>query len=89
MAALLTPKSFEMWFPFSGLGMLGVVVLATGRKSRRGAGLGMLVLVMMFLISCGGSSTATKTTSDGTYKITVTATSGAVSRSAVFNLVVK
>jgi hypothetical protein len=77
-------------------GLLGIVLVASSRKrSLRGVRLFGLLMVLGFstiwLGSCGGSSSSSKKdpgTPTGSYTITVTGTSGSVTSSATFTLVV-
>jgi hypothetical protein len=77
-------------------GLLGIVLVASSRKrSLRGVRLFGLLMVLGFstiwLGSCGGSSSSSKKdpgTPTGSYTITVTGTSGSLTSSATFTLVV-
>jgi hypothetical protein len=81
-------------FPVSGLALLGVGI--GGKKSRRRRVLmGMLLAcffaLVVFQMGCGSSSTTSTTsgTPAGTYNLTVTATSGAATRTQQIVLVVQ
>jgi uncharacterized repeat protein (TIGR01451 family) len=80
--------------PVSGLALLGAGI--GGRKSLRRrvlmtALLGCFFSLVLFQVACGSSSTTTTTTGTpaGTYNLTVTATSGAASRTQQIVLVVQ
>jgi uncharacterized repeat protein (TIGR01451 family) len=92
-SALERPRTFyAVWLPFSGLGLIGIVMIGRRRKNRKtvvvfiAAGLMMLLA----LAGCGGSSINTATgTPAGSYPVTVTATAGATTQSTNFTLVVQ
>lgn len=76
-------------------GFFGVVFMASGKRSRRGARLLGFFMVLggstIWLGSCGGSSSSSNKdpgTPAGTYSITVTGTSGSLTSSTSFQLVV-
>jgi hypothetical protein len=78
----------ELWFGSAlALGLL----LVSRRKTRAGATLMacLMVLVISFLIACGGSHAADQKTPPGTYNVTFTATSGAVTQSVPATLIVQ
>jgi subtilase family serine protease len=75
---------------FAGIFVLGVPT----RRRRRVAGLGLLLLVFFAAgLGCGGGSSSGSTKSGGTpagtYSITVTATSGSLSHTQLFTLIVQ
>jgi uncharacterized repeat protein (TIGR01451 family) len=81
--------------PVSGLALLGAGI-GGGKKSRRRrmlmvAMLGCFFALVLFQVACGSSSTTTTTTGTpaGTYNLTVTATSGAATRTQQIVLVVQ
>ncbi len=92
-SALERPRTFyAVWLPFSGLGLIGIVMIGRRRKNRKtvvvfiAAGLMMLLA----LAGCGGSSINTATgTPAGSYPVTVTATAGTTTQSTNFTLVVQ
>lgn len=82
-AALRRNSSIMLAATLSGFGLFGMVMLGSLPKRRRLAGimLGIVMLIMMIsLVACGGSSSKTPVTTTipgtpaGTYAITVTAT---------------
>jgi Subtilase family len=84
---------YAMWLPFTGIGLMGIVLMGARKRNRKAAaGLGSLVLMAMLLTltSCGSSKpTPMPGTPPGTSTITVTATSTAQTKSATFTLVVQ
>ena len=81
--------------PVSGLALLGAGI-GGGKKSRRrralmAALLGCFFALVLFQAACGSRSTTTTTTGTpaGTYNLTVTATSGAATRTQQIVLVVQ
>jgi uncharacterized repeat protein (TIGR01451 family) len=81
--------------PVSGLALLGAGI-GVGKKSRQrrvlmAALLGCFFTLVLFQVACGSSSTTTTTTGTpaGTYNLTVTATSGAATRTQQIVLVVQ
>jgi len=80
------------WLGFSSLGLL--ILAGSGRRHRRGMRMLLSILALGFLsltlLDCGGKKTdaAPGGTPAGTYTITVTATSGGMSRRASFPLAV-
>src|SRR5438270_13179092 len=84
---------YAAWLPFSGIGLFGIVVIATRRRSRKAAA-GFAVLALMLVIvlnGCGGHPTTTTTkpgTPAGTSVVTVTATSVTFTHSTTFSLTV-
>jgi hypothetical protein len=81
-AALHRSSSITLATTLSGMGLFGVVMLGSLPKRRRLVAfmLGIIVVVMMIsLVACGGSSHKTLTTTipgtpAGSYAVTVTAT---------------
>ena len=92
MGAVPTRYVFAGWLPFTGLGFLGITIMA-GPRRRNAVALFMSLVgiaALGLLISCGGGN---RTTSPGisrssTYPITVTGTSGNLTRTTTFNLTV-
>jgi uncharacterized repeat protein (TIGR01451 family) len=85
---------YAAFFPVSGLALLGVGI--GGRKSRgrrvlMAALLGCFFALVLFQVGCSSSSTTSTTsgTPAGTYNLTVTATSGAATRTLQIVLVVQ
>jgi hypothetical protein len=93
-AALAHSQMFyAAWLPFSGIGLFGIVVIATRRRSRKAAaGFSVLALMLVILLNgCGGHPTTTMTkpgTPAGTSVVTVTATSVTFTHSTIFSLTV-
>jgi hypothetical protein len=93
-AALAHSQMFyAAWLPFSGIGLFGIVVIATRRRSRKAAaGFSVLALMLVILLNgCGGHPTTTTTkpgTPAGTSVVTVTATSVTFTHSTIFSLTV-
>ncbi len=95
-AFLTRPQAFyAAWLPFTGLGLVGMIVMAAPRKRRRAVlflvSL-LLISVLPLLVGCGGSSVTPGPPNPGTPKgtstITVTATSGNVVHMTSFSLMV-
>jgi hypothetical protein len=85
---------YAAWLPFSGMGMIGIIVMATQRRKRKTAPkFAVLALTMiLLLIGCGGRpnpATGNVGTPTGAFAVTVTARSGAVTRSTSFSLIVR
>jgi hypothetical protein len=84
---------YATWLPVGGLSLLGLGVSA-GYKRRRwlaGALLGLIAGIILFQGACGSSSNSTTTTGGtpaGTYTITITGSSGAVSHNTTVTLIV-
>jgi len=77
--------------PFTGLGLIGAVLLGSRRKNRKAAMIFLAMALMLALASCGGGShtpVTTPGTPAGTYTITTTAASPNVTHSTTFTLVV-
>ncbi|HMC32675.1 MAG TPA: hypothetical protein VKL99_17690, partial [Candidatus Angelobacter sp.] len=84
---------YAAWLPFSGIGLFGIVVIATRRRSRKAAaGFAVLALMLVILLNgCGGHPTTTTPkpgTPAGTSVVTVTATSATFTHSTTFSLTV-
>ena len=89
------PHSHGLWFAASG-GLFAVVLLGGLPSRRRWLTLFSLIVfgLLMNAVGCGGSGSASQKqqsqgTSAGTYLITVTGTSGALSRTATVSLTVQ
>jgi hypothetical protein len=90
-AALARPRTFyAAWMPFAGLGLIGVVFAAPGKRRRAAVLLMSLFLmgVMAPLVGCGGGHTPGPGTPKGTSTVTVTGTSGNITHTATFSLTV-
>ena len=85
---------YAAFFPVSGLALLGVGIGGRNSRWRRvlmAALLGCFFALVLFQVGCGTSSTTSTTsgTPAGTYNLTVTATSGAATRTQQIVLVVQ
>jgi len=85
---------YALWFPVSGLALMGVGI--GGKTSRRRRALMGVVLagffaLVLFQASCGSSSSTTTTTGTpaGKYTVNVDATSGSITRTAPITLIVQ
>jgi uncharacterized repeat protein (TIGR01451 family) len=85
---------YALWFPVSGLALIGAGV--GGKMSRRrrflmGAVLAGFFALILFQAGCGSTSSTTSTsgTPAGTYTITVNAVSGSATRSTPIKLIVQ
>ena len=98
-AAMLGPRVFYAeWLGFSGMGLIGVVVVRGRRKSRRKAGIlatfALIVLLMtvMMTVSCGGGGTigsgTVSGTPPGTSTVTVSGTNANFTHSTTLRLTV-
>jgi len=94
-AAIARPRLFHAaWLPFSGMGMIGIVVLAAHRRRRKISPkfAALALTIILLLIGSGGRpnpDTGDAGTPTGTFAVTVTAKSGAVIHSTSFSLMVK
>jgi hypothetical protein len=62
--------------PFGGMGLIGIVLIAAGKRSRKlAAVVGSAALMAILLTSCGSHRTPMPGTPPGMSTITVTATS--------------
>ncbi len=83
------------WLPVGGLMLLGLGISGKISRQRRLLArllLGGLLAILAFQVACGASSKAPPSTGGtpaGTYKITVSATSGSASRTTTLELVVQ
>jgi hypothetical protein len=85
---------YAAWLPFSGMGMIGIIVMATHRRKRKTAPTfaALALTMILLLIGCGGRpnpATGNVGTPTGAFAVTVTARSGAVTRSTSFSLIVR
>jgi hypothetical protein len=85
---------YAIWLPVSGLTLLGVGLggkLSGKRRLLMGLMLTGFFALIVFQAGCGSSSHSTTTTGTpaGTYTVTVNATSGSATRSALVTLVVQ
>lgn len=93
--ALARPRVFyATWMPFTGLGLIGMIVMVTPKKRGRAAILLMTLLLMgvlTLLVGCGGGGGPMPNpgTQKGTFTVTVTGTSGNITHSATFSLTVQ
>lgn len=87
-----TRTFYAAWLPFTGFGLIGIVVIGSKRKSRKATViLSALLLILMLLpaVGCGSSSAvAPPRTPAGTYTITVSGTNGTATHTTTFNLTV-
>ena len=84
---------YALWFPVSGLALVGAGIGKTSGKRRAWMGVtlaGFFTLVL-FQAACGSNSTTTTTTGTpaGTYSIPVNAVSGSVTRTTSITIVVQ
>jgi hypothetical protein len=85
---LQRPRMFyAAWMPFAGMGLIGMIVVATPKKRRKAAVLLTFVVLgaLVLLAGCGGGGGA----KFGPIPVTVTATSGSITQSATFNLTIQ
>ena len=77
---------------FSGLGLFGTVLMATGNKGTRGKSLALIALLallvagMTFTVACGSSSSSHTVNNQAT--LSITGTSGGVSHSVPVNVTI-
>jgi Subtilase family len=79
------------WLSMTGLGLVGIAVIAVPRKRRKGSVLFLALLMgsLVGVVSCGsGTSHVTPTPASTTSTVTVTGTSGNVMQSTTFSLTV-
>jgi hypothetical protein len=90
MGAIPARSVYAGWLPFTGLGFLGITIMAGPRRRRAVAMVTSLagIAALGLLISCGGSnrSTSPGISRSETYAITVTGASGNLTRTTIFNL---
>ncbi|HLJ26875.1 MAG TPA: S8 family serine peptidase [Candidatus Angelobacter sp.] len=85
---LQRPRMFyAAWMPFAGMGLIGMIVVATPKKRRKAAVLLTFVVLgaLVLLAGCGGGGGA----KFGPIPVTVTATSGTITQTATFNLTIQ
>ncbi|HET7208593.1 MAG TPA: hypothetical protein VFI95_18600, partial [Terriglobales bacterium] len=80
------------WLPFTGLGFVGITIMAGPRRRKAAAiVMGLVgIAALGLLISCGGGNRTTSPvfSRSDTYAITVTGASGNLSRTTTFNLTI-
>jgi len=76
-----------MIFPGS-VATLACVMLRCDRRRKRGRSLFLLLGMLAVLFALGGCGASAPQTPAGTYPVTITATSGALSKTATLNVVV-
>ncbi len=85
---------YALWFPVSGLALIGVGI-GGKTSSRRRVLMGLILAgffaLVLFQAGCGSSSSVTTTTGTpaGTYTITVNAVSGTITRTTPIQLIVQ
>ena len=86
-AALAHPRIlYAAWLPFTGLGFLGMAVVAVPSRRRRAAAITLALLcISAVAIGCGGSYNGTP---KGNYTVTVSGTSGNLTKTTSFSLTV-
>jgi hypothetical protein len=90
-ASLARPRIFyAAWMPLAALGLMGIILAAPGKRRRAAVLLVSLFLIgaMTLLVGCGSTHAAAPSTPKGTSTVTVTGTSGNVTRTATFSLTV-
>jgi len=94
-AAALSPSgTFDAaWLPLTGLGLVGIAVIALPRKRRRGSALLLTLLMgsLVWVVSCGSGqppAVHTPVPTSKTSTVTVTGTSGNVTQSTTFSLTI-
>ena len=86
-AALAHPRIlYAAWLPFTGLGFLGMAVVAVPSRRRKAAAITLALLcISAVAIGCGGSYNGTP---KGNYTVTVSGTSGNLTKTTSFSLTV-
>ena len=95
-AALSPSGTFDAaWLSMTGLGLVGIAVIAVPRKRRRGSALLLTLLLagsLVWVVSCGSGQPPVAThppvPSSKTSTVTVTGTSGNVTQSTTFSLTI-
>jgi uncharacterized repeat protein (TIGR01451 family) len=85
---------YALWFPVSGLALVGVGIggkMSARRRMLMGAVLAGFFALVMFQLGCGTSPTVTTTTGTpaGTYTIPVNAVSGSITRTTPITITVQ
>jgi hypothetical protein len=87
---------YAVWFQLQGLGIFGVMLAGSRRRSRKLRVIVLLALMLaatMFMVGCaGGTGIApppTTGTATGTYTVTVTGTAGALQHTLPLTLIVQ
>jgi hypothetical protein len=87
---------YAIWIPLQGIGLIGLILVGSGARSRKARASFLLVLMgtaLLFMVGCAGgtgiTTPPTAGTAPGTYTITVTATSSSLQHSIPVTLIVQ